>query len=332
METLYVEGHDFKLGRSSRHIVVRRKGRIEREIPAINLKRVLVFGNSQLSSGLLAFLAGEGVEVAFLSPSGRYRCRLVPEASKNIPLRLAQYERHRDSSFRIAFYRVVVQAKLANQRALLRRYRRWHDRDDFDHILSGLAAARRKADRAPDDRVLRGLEGSAARLYFSAYARLLKDGFIFPGRNYHPPRDPGNVLLSFGYGLVYAELNGLLQAFGFDPLLGCCHTARYGRPSLATDIIEEFRAPLVDRLVLYLVNKRIIKPADFVVSADGCVRFEDGARRRFLEVYEAFVSRQRRDRRSGHRKNFRALFRDSVIALERAVLNRRDYRPYLDTT
>ncbi|MCD6389290.1 MAG: CRISPR-associated endonuclease Cas1 [Desulfobulbaceae bacterium] len=330
MQTVYLHGHGLRLGRESRHIVVRKDGEIIREIPVVNLKRLLVFGSVQLTTELMHFLTGQGVDVAFFSIYGRYRFRLVSETSKNIPLRLAQYRNQQDEKFCLRFSRSIIRAKIGNQRSLLMRRRRDRLDVNLDETIFFLENYRLKVAAASSREQLMGLEGSAARVYFSGFGRLLKGGFSMTGRHYHPATDPVNALLSFGYSLLFYELNGLVQAHGLDSLLGCYHAVLYGRASLATDIMEEFRAPLIDRLILNLINKRVIKTGDFTSCRGPGIVLNDVARRRFVSGYENFVSRVFLDRRSGMRKNYRGLVRDSVLSLEQAFLDdSQEYHPFL---
>ena len=225
--------------------------------------------------------------------------------------------------------RTIAWAKISNQRSVLMHYRRRRPGVVLDEAVAALKEYSRQTGSVGGYKQLMGLEGSASRVYFTAVSILLKGGFTMSGRNYHPPRDPVNALLSFGYSLLFGELNGLLLAHGFDPMLGCYHRVRYGRASLVNDLMEEFRAPLVDRLVLYLVNKRVVHPGDFCGCRERGVTLDDVARRRFFAGYENFVSRRFHDRRSGQQRNFRGLFRDSVLSLGRVFSDDGEYRPFL---
>ena len=135
----------------------------------------------------------------------------------------------------------------------------------------------------------RGIEGDAAARYFSVFGQLLseKSGFSFDGRNRRPPRDRVNALLSFVYSMLGKDISGALQGVGLDPQVGFLHADRPGRDSLAQDILEEFRAWWIDRLVLSLVNRKQIQISDFVTEASGAVQLKDDSRKHLFQALQA---------------------------------------------
>lgn len=330
MQTIYLTDNGLQLKRKSNRIVVKKDGRIHEEIPILDLKRIMIFGNNQLSTELMRYLAGKGIEVAFLSSNGRFKFRIVPETSKNIYLRIAQHDRHRDMDFRVSISRTIVKAKLKNQRSVLVRYQRNRPDVDLGGAIVALTNIIRKTEQAEGIEGLMGIEGIGSKTYFEAYGKLLSGGFEFTGREYYPAPDPVNALLSFGYMLLFNELGGLLEACGFDIFLGFLHSTRYGRASLSTDVIEDLRSPLIDRFVLLLVNKGAIKPAQFsAVEGKKGVRMNDAARETYLSNYEKFMTARFQDPADGKRKSYREVLKEKVMGLERAILNRAEYKPYV---
>ena len=141
----------------------------------------------------------------------------------------------------------------------------------------------------------RGFEGEAAALYFGVMDSLtvIDDPALrFEKRSRRPPKNRFNALLSFGYALLLSDCLAALQAVGLDPWAGYLHVERPGRPSLALDLMEEFRAFLVDRMVLALINRRQIGVGDFIVDAAGGVVLTDVARKTFLVEYQNRKSRE----------------------------------------
>ena len=136
---------------------------------------------------------------------------------------------------------------------------------------------------------LRGLEGECASRYFSVFEDLIlqqKDVFQFDRRNRRPPMDPVNAMLSFGYALMTSVCTSALETAGLDPYVGFFHTERPGRCSLALDLLEEFRAPFVDRFVLTMINKKIVTDASFTEKESGAVILTENARRDFLDQWQ----------------------------------------------
>ncbi len=244
-------------------LVVRRGEAVLHRVRAAELDQVLVFGRIELSSGALALLLRRGIDLALLTSRGTFRGRLVGRQSKNVALRLAQYQRVSDPAFCLRVARRVVAAKIRHQRDVLLRAQRHLQDEPLAVALGQLRLLGQRIDAASDLDLLRGLEGQAAAVYFAHFDKLLRtDRFRFTGRNRRPPRDPVNACLSFGYAVLGTVIETEIHRCGLDPQLGFFHQPAYGRPSLMLDVLEEFR-PLVDLLVLRLINRRQLGPADF---------------------------------------------------------------------
>ncbi len=273
--------------------LVRRKGeRLEvwkgkeklGDVRLFDLERLVVVGSIQLTSQAVGLLLDKGIDVAFLSGGGRLRGSLVSAESRNVFLRLAQYDRWKDEAFRVALGREVVVAKLTAQRRLLARSERNHPGTLEPDALSELDRVLQQVADAQGADELRGLEGAGSGLYFRQFGKMLSS-VGFPGRKRRPPTDPANSLLSLGYVMLGNELGSLLEARGFDPAIGFLHGVRYGRKSLALDVIEPFRQPVVDRLTLRLLNLRQLTADDFEGGEQG-LRLHPEALKRYFELYE----------------------------------------------
>ncbi len=244
-------------------LLVRRGAALLRRVRVNEIDQVLLFGRVELSSGAVALLARRGVDVVWATQSAKFRARLATRFSKNVALRLAQYGAVTDEQFCLRAARAIVTAKIRHQREiLLRAQRRLQD----ERLAGVLGQLRLLCDRAPGERgldALRGVEGQAAALYFSQFDKLiLAPGFEFNGRNRRPPRDPVNACLSFGYAVFGSIIETEILRCGLDPFLGVFHQAAYGRASLMLDLLEEFR-PVIDGLVLRLINRRQLAAGDF---------------------------------------------------------------------
>lgn len=329
MNTIYITDNGVLLKRISQRILLKKDGKVINEIPVLDLKRILVFGNNQISTDLMKYLAGKGIEVAFLSMNGRFKFRIVPETSKNIYLRMAQHHHYQNPGFRVNLAKIFVKAKLKNQRNFLLRYQRnqpgTNIRDAIDSLKKSLQDIE---DKASIDEIM-GAEGYGSKTYFNAYGKLLLNGFKFYKREYYPPPDPVNALLSFGYMLIFNELKGLMEGCGFDIFLGFLHGARYGRESLASDMIEELRSPIVDRLVIYLINKGVIKLSQFAEKENKGIRMDEQAIKAYLSNYEKFMTASFSDIKTRKQTNYREIIRQNVIKLENMLLNNVEYQPYI---
>jgi len=244
-------------------LLVQRGKDVLRRVRLGEINEVLLLGQVELSTAAVAALARRNIDVVFLTAQGWFRARLVGPASQQAALRLAQLRRALDAGFALGVARAMVAGKITHQRQiLLRAQRRLRD----DQLAEDLGRLRLLAEECPgcgDLERLVGLEGRGAALYFAHFGKLLlRDDLVFAGRTRRPPRDPVNACLSFGYVLLTRAVETELLRCGLDPMVGFLHQPHHGRPSLALDLLEEFR-PFIDSLVLRLLNRRQLGPLDF---------------------------------------------------------------------
>jgi CRISP-associated protein Cas1 len=274
----------------------------------------------------LAELLDHGIELALLSLSGKLRGQLTPPKARNVPLRMRQYEAAHDAALCLSLAREVVCAKIESSVAVLKRFRRNHPdaltREEIDELERALAGV----ETAPTAESLRGVEGSAAARYFRSLGALVPPAIGFDGRNRRPPRDPVNALLSFGYVLVGNELQSLLDGMGFDPYLGFYHRMDYGRPSLALDLLEEFRAALVDRWSVGLLNLTVLRAEDFTTTAEGGVLLGREGMKRYFPAYEKEITTPFSI--DGEALTFRQLFRRQAERLQHTLISGETYRSF----
>lgn len=291
MPPLYVVEQGAKLSIEQRRLVVQQSGVLIAKVPLAHTNAVIIFGNATLTTPAMKRLMGAGIDVIFLTQDGRYEGRLVGPLSKFGLLRQRQYELLRDPAFRLALAQRVVKAKCLNMRALLLRYNRELGRDDLAASIERLGTQAERALRTTRLNGLLGVEGSASAAYFSVFRRLLKHDWPFEKRIRRPPPDPVNVLLSFGYTLLTRDLEASVSLVGLDPYLGLLHTVEYGRPSLALDLVEEFRAIVVDSVVLRCLNNERVTPDDFTpgTTPERPIVLSDDGKRRFIQVFEERV-------------------------------------------
>ena len=330
MATLYLTEQGATLRKTGERLIVEKNERELLEIECFKVDTVFAFGNVHVTTPALTSLLGHGIELAFLSLNGRLKGQLTPPKAKNVLLRVAQYQKHQDTPFALDLARRFVHGKVRNAVSLLTRQHRNYPARGFDTHRQELGRLLRRIDKAPTLDSLRGLEGSAARVYFQGFALACRTDPGFPGRRRRPPTDPVNALLSFGYTLVNAELSSLLDAMGYDPYIGFFHQLDYGRPSLALDLLEEFRVPAVDRLVLNLVNRRTLKQGDFVRHEEsGGLRLNREALAKFFRAYEAHLNRDFTDPVSGQATTLRKSFRRQAERLAAHLTRGEAYVPLL---
>jgi CRISP-associated protein Cas1 len=285
--TLYVGRQGAGVHLSQGKLVVSRDDEDLLAVPVTQVGRVVLFGAVGLSAGARSHVLYQKVPVVLLSRRGNYLGRLDGSGSSGAAARRRQYAASADPAERLAVAKSIVGGKVANQRALLHRYGGGSDEPEevgaaADELrrLGGLAAD------CEDVGQLLGMEGAAAKRYFDSFARLLPEGYEFPGRRRRPATDVVNSMLSFGYACLTGEAVGAVAAAGLDPGIGLLH-ADADRPSLALDLIEEFRPVVVDTVVLNCARRALV-PADATKPApDGeGVFLTDAARHAFLSQLE----------------------------------------------
>jgi CRISPR-associated protein Cas1 len=287
LNTLYLTTEGAWARKEGAAVVVDHEGETLGRAPLHLLGAIICFGRIGLSPQLMEACCANGVTITFLNPHGRFLARVDGAVSGNVLLRRAQHRSTVEAPLPIAA--AMVAAKIANQRAVLRRHLRDHgdQAGRIDDVERRLTAAIRAALAATDLDGLRGIEGDAASGYFSVFNALIRvDAMSFAGRSRRPPRDAPNALLSFLYVLLAADCRGALEAVGLDPQMGFLHADRPGRPSLALDLAEEFRAPMADRLVLSLLNRRQLGPKDFRAEETGGVFLTEHGRKIVLEAWQ----------------------------------------------
>lgn len=245
-------------------------------IPAEGLKRLLLIGYVSLSGPVLDFLIRNRIETVFMTPSGRFRARLALDEHRHVELRRAQYLSLEKVDVSLTASRRIVAGKIENMKRFVQLRSRQYGSDSLRTAALQLKAIGDRTDASPSIDVVRGMEGAAARIYYGVFQELIRrDSFRFQGRNRRPPRDPVNAMLSFVYTLLTNEVLSAVKACGLDPYLGALHEVSYGRPSLACDLVEEYRVFLGDRFVLGIINRGLVTETDFIVRRQAPKTFVD---------------------------------------------------------
>lgn len=266
MSTLYVLDQGAQLHKESRRLTVRKDGEEMTSIPLFKVDQVMLFGNIGITTPALRALLADNIDVIFLTQDGQYRGRLVGAASPQVALRMAQYRAADDLQRTLGLARTIVGGKIKNLRFTLQRSARHLPAADaeVEDILGRLKGWEDDLLAAAQMSTVLGIEGRASRYYIHAFGRLITNPeFPFHTRTRRPPADPVNALLSFGYVVLTRRMESAVQGVGLDPYLGFLHGVAYNRPSLALDLVEEFRSVIVDSVVLRCVNNRLLEPRHF---------------------------------------------------------------------
>ena len=245
-------------------LVLKSGNEIIQTFKPFEVDQLILMGGVDFTNKAATLILKHGIDLVLMTKAGSYKGRLVSHPSKNVLLRVAQFETFRDRKKATEIAAAIVEAKIKNQRNLLLRAQRDLQSQELEKVLVRMRSIVNELKDAQDVDTVRGLEGEAARLYFANFGKLIRNPlFHFSGRNRRPPRDPINACLSFGYTLLGTVVEHIVNEVGFDPYLGVLHEPVYGRASLVLDLMEEFRPIVVDALTLGLINLKQLNPTDF---------------------------------------------------------------------
>lgn len=334
MKRFYILDRGYYLKKDGASIKLYLHGEVVGSIPLEQLEQLIIMGRSSVSGGLLDELIRRRIETVLLTPDGRFRARLVVDEHKHVERRMAQYLALNSPETKSAVAATIVKSKAMSLGHFLVRWAKRYGDAELAKRGQQIKALAQIAENERNLGLLMGIEGRSTSLYFDAFSRLLRaDGFFFEGRNRRPPRDPVNALLSFVYTLLTGDVLAAIQTSGLDPYLGALHAIEYGRPSLACDLVEEWRAFLGDRLVLTLINRHIIKPEDFVYHTESArgeesnhgdeeeespfrpVEMKPRVKRALVMAYEKWMDRRIVCPFSGETRSYRGLIRDQAYRL-----------------
>lgn len=284
------------------------------------VSQVAIYGNVSLTTPALHELMRREVPVTWHSYSGWFLGHTAGLGHRNVEIRGHQWRQSFDPGFCLGLARGLVSAKIRNSRTLLRR--NWRATEPADEVLAQLEHDRQAAEAAHDLSALLGIEGMAARRYFSAFAQCLAANesgarpFDWQGRNRRPPTDPINALLSFTYAMLTRAWTIQLSAVGLDAYCGFFHQPRFGRPALALDMMEPFRPLIADSAVLLAINNGEVKPADFIERA-GAVSLTPSGRKAIIATFERRLDQEITHPVFGYRVAYRRLFEVQARLLAR---------------
>lgn len=290
-----------------------------------------LFGHINITTPALTTLLDSEIPVTFHSHGGWFRGIAHGIGHKNVEIRTEQYRKSFDDDFKMRFSRELVEAKIFNQRTIIRR--NWRGLEpDRKAVLIRLKNTRRLLNKVKDLDTLRGYEGDAASIYFRAFEKLLTPPdnmteFQFSRRNRRPPLDPVNAMLSLAYAMLVRNIHVALTMVGFDPYRGFFHSPRYGRPALALDIMEPFRPVIADSVVLSVVNTGEIKEQHFVSGATGTA-LTDSGRRAFIKAFERRLTQETSHPLFNYRLSMRRLIILQARLLSRYLLGELSNYPH----
>lgn len=290
--TLYLTRKDSEVHCEGRNLVIRHKSGELFRIPAHNIKSVINFGNVTWTSPAYSLCSQEGILITFLTEGGRFIAHVHGKNGGSVYLHRMQCKKTSTPETMVTFAKIIIAAKVSNYRTMFQRALRDHreklDTELIKKTVKYLQLSLQYLEKADNLKVIRGIEGDAAKTAFAAFDQLIvaqKEVFFFKERSRRPPLDRVNALLSFLYTLLANDVASACEAAGLNSQMGFLHSDRSGRPSLALDLMEEFRPWIADRLAISMINRRQIRPDDFVTEDKAALVLTQTARNTVLKAW-----------------------------------------------
>lgn len=287
MSWIYVTEPGAHLGKRGGYYVISREHETICEVPSATAEGAVIVDTVQVSSSVIVDFLKKGLPLTWLSTSGQFFGRLESTMNQNVLRQRDQFYLREDQEFLLALSRRIIFGKIYNQMTVLRRYQRSTDSQTIPQALNQIRAIANHLESAQSTEEIMGYEGSIARIYFHEIGRLPASRFRFEKRSKQPPKDPFNAMLSFGYTLLMYDFYTAISNSGLHPYVGFLHALKTGHPALASDLMEPWRAAVVDGLCLSLVSHHEIKEEHFQKNDEtGGTYLDKIGRRIFIRAYE----------------------------------------------
>lgn len=276
MGFLYVNESGAVIGVEGNRCTVKYKGGMKKLIPIESLEGITILGQSQVTTQCLEECMARGISLSYFSKGGKYFGRLHSTGHVNTARQRKQCALY-DTDFAVQLSRKIISAKLKNQSVVLKRYEKSKNLNLLEEQKM-LAICRRKVMECDSIPEIIGFEGQGAKYYFRGLAKCIDEEFVFQGRSKRPPRDEFNSMISLGYSILMNEVYDKIETKGLNPFFGFLHRDAEKHPTLASDMMEEWRAVIVDTMVMSLINGHEIHKEDFTKNLDepGCYLTRSG--------------------------------------------------------
>jgi CRISPR-associated protein Cas1 len=330
LSTLYVTQQYTTLRKEDERLKLYKGKELLIDIPIFKVNQVVIFGEVTVTASTIRLFAENKITLCYLTEWGKFISRMEGDLSKNVIVRLKQYENHIDiENGSMKFAKKFVSGKIRNSRTTLMKSNRGEEKSEaFKAAIDDLNRLEKSLEEQNNVDSIRGIEGRAAAVYFSVFSEMIKGDFTFQNRNKRPPKDPINAMLSFGYVMLANEISSAVSSVGLDPNIGYLHRLRYGRSSLALDLMEEFRSLFVDRLVISIVNNKILKEDDFETVL-GEVKMSKKAIKKFLEAYEGKKNDEIYHPLFKYKTTYQQCFHMQARLFSKALMEEIEYVPFL---
>jgi len=304
--TIYVEAGDGK----------------KRAIPVEDVESLHLFGELELNTKALNFLAQKQKPVHVYNYYGFYSGSFMPrERLVSGELTVEQVKHFLDRESRLYIAISFVEGAIFHMIRNLSEYK------GTEQFIEAMRKELVRALEAKDVSQLMGCEGRAKDAYYSAFEHILKEDFLFEKRTKRPPRNPVNALISFGNSLIYSTVLSELYHTQLNPAISYLHEPGSRRYSLSLDLAEIFKPLMVDPVIFKLINNRMLRLEDFEKAVNFCYLTENG-RKKFLKEFDKKLSTTIKHRRLRRKVSYRRLIRLECYKLIKHLLGDELYKPF----
>lgn len=282
---IYVAEHGAIIKLNGGRIIIEKEKQILFEIPKNTIDGLVLLSSVQITSQAIVEFLHLGIPVTWISSIQKFYGRLESMDHVNVS-RQSKQIKMQDSKFYLTMAQKIIEAKIRNQQVILRRYNRRKNLNDVRNIIKAMETIANFIPKTIVINRIMGYEGIAAKNYFSALGKMVSKDFAFEKRSKRPPLDMFNSMLSFGYSLLMSEIYTAINNAGLHPYFGFMHVMKEHHPTLASDLMEEWRPVLIDSMVMSLVSHNEIKSNCFETNSHGGVYLSTEGRKIFINAYE----------------------------------------------
>lgn len=315
--TLYLMTADRRLGLANQSFAVR--GGVEEgsalllSVPHQRIDRIEVGPKADLQIEAIRHALATDTDLAFVDGRGMTLGVLTPPSGSRAALHLAQAQLSLDPVLRAGLARRLIDVRLRNQRALLKRLNRRPKRDDANDAARAIGRLIRKLPSMQQVSEIMGMEGAGSAVFWPVYGTLVKaEGVAEPFRRDRPADDPLDACLNYLTALLGRDVRSAILRAGLHPGFGALHTTRDYGEACVWDLMEPFRSPLTESVVASEFNNGRLRPEHFSPATGGGVHIGSAARRRLIKAYEEAASRLAKSPSSNKRRRWRALIGDTA--------------------
>lgn len=318
----YYVFNDIQINRKENTIHFSDGAKLKKDIPIESVERLHLFGEITTNTKFFNFISKYGVIVNFYNYYGFYSGSYYPR-KKNVSgyLLTRQADFYNKKQKRLYIAKAFIDSAAHHILRNLRKYK-----PDTEEVMKKVEAERINVMQAEDIKELMGAEGRMRSAYYSAYNFILKNGFTFNKREKRPPTDPVNALISFGNSMMYTTVLGEIYKTQLDPTISFLHEPSTKRFSLCLDIAEIFKPLIIDSLIFYLINNKMITLDDFDIQENVCF-LNDNGRKKFIREYENKLSTTIRHRSLNRSVSYRNFIKLECYKLIKYFIGDEVYKP-----